>query len=230
LTENPKVSMSIGNDFKFGFQTILDHAGCTVLVHKEWGTPKHKTTEVRGLKNNEKNRLDKVMFQFPEALDICVGDILQQKGARELWRVTEVLDEIHGDVYVNFEAKVEKLSGAAPRKEGSSVIVQGSVYGGTQLDSPHASQNISVQVLQVDENINRLRQLLQSTSIPSLDKEEASLALDRISQLTRKEKSPDLLKRIKEKLDFVKVTFDLAKETVPLAAPYISEIWKSIAS
>jgi len=204
----------------------MRHLGCTILIHKHWGTPNQQTTEARGLKNSEKNRPNNVMFQFPEAMEIQAGDILQQKGARDLWRVTDVEDQIHGDVYVSFEAKVVKFSGSAdrPTSSRSHVIVQGSVYGGIQLDSPHATQNVSVQVLQIDENLRHLRELLQKATIPELDKEEAGHALDRISQLSRKERSPDVVSKLKEKLDLVKTTFAVAKDIATTAAPYIAAI------
>jgi hypothetical protein len=223
--------MNVGRQFKQGFDQILRDMGCTVLIHKQWGTPNQQTVEARGLKNNEKNRLDKVMFQFPEAMDIQPGDILQQKGARDLWRVIDIEDEIHGDVYVNFEAKVEKFSGPAsrPTPERSQVIVQGSVYGGIQLDSPHATQNFSVQVLQVDENIRHLRELLQKAHISELDKEEATHALDRILQLSRKERSPEVISKLKEKLELVKTTFDLAKDIAAAATPYLAAIAQAIS-
>jgi hypothetical protein len=226
--------MSIGDDFKHAFNEMVDIMGCTVLIHKNWGTPHQQTFEVRGLKNNEKNRRDKVMFQFPEALDIQVGDILQQKGARDLWRVTDIEDDIHDDVYVNFEAKVEKFSGEpTPKVAGgqparasspSQVVIHGSVYGGIQLHSPNATQNISVQMLQVDENVQRLRDLLQKAPIADLDREEALLALDRIGQLARKERTPDVVGKIKGKLELVKATFDVAKDIAQVAAPYIGAI------
>ncbi len=204
--------------------------GGTILIHKKWGTEAQSTTEARGLKNSEKNRPDKVMFQFPEAMDIEVGDLLQQKGARDLWKVTEVEDTIHGDVYVLFEANVEKFNGTAQRAPSgrSQVIVQGSVYGGIQLDSPNASQNISVQLFQVDENIRRLKDLIQGGNIPELDKEEAIQALERISQLSRKEKEPSVVSKMKEKLELVKTTIDLSKDIIAPAAPYIAALLQSL--
>ena len=218
--------MNVGRQFKVGFDRIMKLMGGTVLIHKNWGNPNQQTTEVRGLKNSEKNRPNAVMFHFSEAMDIHPGDILQQKEARDLWRVTEVEDTIHSDVYINFEAKVEKFSGSAvrPASGRSQVIIQGSVYGGIQLDSPHATQNVSVQVLKIDENLRQLRELLQKASILELDKEEASQALDRIAQLSRKEQSPEVVSKLKEKLELVKTTFDIAKDIAVTAAPYIAAI------
>ena len=79
-----------------------------------------------------------------------------------------------------------------------------------------------MQTLQVDENLRYLRELLQKAEVPELDKEEAGHALDRISQLARKEKTPEVAGKIKEKLEVVKTVFDIAKDVGAAAAPYIA--------
>ena len=223
--------MNLGPQFKQSFKEILRLAGCTVLIHRRWGKESQETFETRGMKNNEKSRPDKVMFQFPEALGIQIGDILQQKGARDLWRVVDLEDHVSDDVYVNFEAKVEKCSGPTqgPTPGRTQVIVHGPVYGGLQVGSPHSTQNISLQVPQVDENICELRKLLNEATISDLDREEAVLALDRIAQLSQKEKSPEVMSKLKERLEFVKTTFDLAKDIGGVAAPYIAAIMQAIS-
>jgi hypothetical protein len=108
--------------------------GGTGLVHKNWGTPQQTTVELLGLKSSEKNRPKNVMFQFPERLDIATGDVIQQKGAQDLWRVTDVEDSVHGDVYVYFEAKVEKTGRfrdlwALPVRRGANCRILGAKDG-----------------------------------------------------------------------------------------------------
>lgn len=110
--------MSVTNSLKQSFQQIFLLMGGTVFIHKNWGTSQKRTIELRGLKNSEKNRPQNVMFQFPEHLDISTGDVIQQKEAQDLWRVTDVEDSVHGDVYVCFKVKVEKMS--APDKHSHS--------------------------------------------------------------------------------------------------------------
>jgi hypothetical protein len=210
---------------KLAIGKMMHLAGCTIIVHKAWGTPEHSSFEVRGLKNSEKNRPQKVIFQFPESIDVQVGDFLQQKGARDMWRVVEVEDELQDDVYILFEARVEKATGNGAeltRQSRPSVVIQGHVYGGVQIDSPNANQHVSVQLLQVDENIRKLRELMQNMSVDELEREDGLAALERISQLARKPKTPDVIKKAKEKLELVKAMFDLAKDVGTVAAPYIT--------
>src|SRR5207302_11433811 len=118
-------------------------------------------------------RPQNVMFQFPEAIDIQIGDFLQQKGARDLWRVVGVEDELEDDVYIMFEAKVEKATGnaAAPAQHSrSSLVIHGHVYGGVQVGSPNASQHVTVQLLQVDENVRKLQPLMHDMPVDELEK------------------------------------------------------------
>lgn len=217
---------NIGARVKQAFEILLKHNGCTILIHKSYGLPDQVTTEARGLKNCEKNNHDKVMFQFPEVMDVKVGDVLQQKGARDLWKVIELEDNLHGDVYVNFEAKVKKLSESAQSKDAtaSQIVVQGSVFGGIQMNSPNAVQNLVVQVTQISEAVGKLREIAEQAPLSELDKEEVILALDRIVQLSQKEKSPSVAARIREKLDLVKSALDVGSTLGGLAAPWIEVI------
>jgi hypothetical protein len=98
--------MSDGLIFKQGFDMLLAHHGGNVLIHKGWGTPNQKTQKVRAIKNSEKDRPNDVMFQFPKQMDIQVGDVIQQEGARDLWEVVDTEDHVHLGIYVHFEAKV----------------------------------------------------------------------------------------------------------------------------
>ena len=220
--------MAVGRQFKAGFSMLLRQLGGTVLIHKDHGTPNQTTAEVRGLKNSEKNRPNNVMFQFPERIDIQPGDVLQQMGATDLWRVSEIEDTVHGDVYVNFEAKVEKIGAAARGARTGNVIVQGANYGGIQLNASHGTQNISSQVIAISEPISKLRELLKDKAIDQLDREEAEHALDRVVQLAQKESTPDVLARIKDKLDIVNSAFNVATNVATLAAPYIGAISNAI--
>jgi len=222
--------MSIGNSFKHGFQQIFLHMGGTVLVHKNWGTPQQTTVELRGLKNSEKNRPQNVMFQFPERLDIATGDVIQQKGAQDLWRVTDIEDSVHGDVYVNFEAKVEKMSGPIkPAHSGAQVVVHGPNYGGIQVAGGHSTQSMTVELALVHENLKQLRSLGATLPVSDLDKEELELTLDRVGQLAAKPKSDDVAAKMREKLDIVKSVFSVSKDIAALAMPYIGMIAEAVS-
>lgn len=220
--------MTVGMQFRAGFNMLLRQLGGTVLIHKDHGTPNQTTTEQRGLKNNEKGEPDKVMFQFPKRLDIQPGDVLQQKGAVDLWCVIETEDTVRGEVYIHFEAKVEKIGAAQRGSRTGNVIVQGANYGGIQFNAAHGIQNISSHVLSISEPISKLRELLKNDEIGDLDREEAENALDRITQLAQKEQTPNVLARIKEKLDVINGTFSVAQNLATLAVPYIDAIGKAI--
>lgn len=221
--------MSIGNSMKNGFKQVFRSLGGTVLVHKNWGTPQQTTEEQGGLKNCEKNRPQNVMFQFPERLDIAAGDVIQQKGAQDLWRVTDVEDRVQGDFYVNFEAKVEKMSGPSKHPySGAQVVVHGPNYGGIQIAGAQSNQNMTIKLACVQENLKHLRSLGATLPVSDLDKEELELALDRVGHLAAKPKTEEVVAKMNEKLNLVKSVFSVSKDVATLAMPYIGMIAEAV--
>lgn len=217
--------MSIGVQLQRAFLMVFKKMSSTIQVHKNFGSTNQTTIEISGLKNNEKNRPSKVMFQFPERVDVSVGDVIQQKGAGDLWRVIETEDHIHGDSYTNFDAKVEKLNGAPSQSQApTSVIIHGANYGGIQISSPNATQNVSVEFHVVSENVAKLRALAKGLDIGELDHEELDSALLRLTQLSQKPKSPDLLEKVKDKLEYIKSIFSNSISLATEAAPYLGAI------
>jgi hypothetical protein len=222
--------MSVGQIFRNSFERILDRMGGSVLAHRQWGTPAQRTIEVRGMKNSSKNRPQDVSFQFLDRIDIRPGDVLQQKGAQDLWRVTDVEDVVRGDVYNHFEASVERMSGAPVRTPSAAqVVIHGSNYGGVQVASPHGVQHVTAEVLQVDENIGQLRTLISRLQASDLEKEEIALALDRLAQLARKPRSEEVVSKANEKLELVKSAFSVSKELATLSAPHIGFLAQALA-
>lgn len=211
--------------FKTGFSRLFQQFSGMVEVHKKWGTTEEATFEVRAMKNNEKGRPSKVMFQFPERLDVSVGDVIQQKGGADLWRVAETEDRIVADEYVYFEAKVEKMNAAPSRSAApTSVIIHGPNYGGIQVASNNAVQNVSVEIRAIQENIDKLQDLSSRLDASELDREELNLALDRVVQLSQKRPSGELLVKVKDKLDFISSIFKSSVSVYDSAKPYIAAI------
>ncbi len=219
----------IGRDMRHAMEELFGMMGDRILVHKNYGTADQRTTEVAGMKNNEKNRPEKVMFQFLDRVDVANGDHLQVKGARDVWRVTETEDDVQGGVFIMFEAKVQKVgSKVGHPRAGANVVVHGSVYGALQVDSPNAHQHVSVQIFKIDENVKKLRELLARAPIDELDREEAQQALDRVTQLAAKPSSPSVTAKIQEKLNLVKTTFEISSEVAAAAAPYFGAIIQAL--
>ncbi|WPD23453.1 MAG: hypothetical protein SD837_02570 [Candidatus Electrothrix scaldis] len=214
----------VGRQFKRGFDMLFRKMKCTVYVHKKYGTNEQTTAEYQALKNNEKNRPSKVMFQFPERIDIDVGDMIQQKSANDLWEVYETEDTVIGDVFIHFEAKVNKAGAAKPFQHGGNVIIQGSNYGAIQSHSPQSTQNVVVNNTNISYPIGELRKLLDTDAIDELDREECHAALSRIEELATRPTDPRITERIKQKLDIVNGTFAVAKNVADFAAPYVGVI------
>ncbi len=171
------------------------------------------------------------MFQFPQKVDVETGDVLQQEGASDLWEVYETEDHLVSGTYVHHDAYVHKYNGLIGRQEEkhSSVHIGGDNLGGIQIGNKLSSQTVNVNVSPFYSELEALRDIVvDATDIDELDKEEVQLALDRVEELSQREdKPPSLLKRIKEKLDFVKTSIDLSEKAI-IAAPYIAAILSKI--
>jgi hypothetical protein len=200
----------------------------TVTVYRNYGSERVTSFELKAMKNNEKNRPEKVMFQFDRQADVQVGDVIQQKKSRDLWQVYEVEDDVLDGILILFEAKVRKYPGTSlPRLEPRNVAitVQGHLMGGVQVNSPNSSQNVILaNVSALGNNVVKLKELLADKRIAEIDREDASQALDRVAELSKRAKTDEVVKRTKEKLDFVKSVFEVAKDIAQVAAPYIESI------
>ena len=182
---------------------MVNTMGDDIICYKNYGTPQQQSFEVRGLKNNHKGRPRDVMFQFLEDPGLVEGDVVQQKGARELWRITHGHDEVISGVYQNFEADVVSMSAPQPQPRGSHVEVHGPVYGGLQVNSPSATQTNVVQA-GIPGSLVELNELFKRSTLGELDKEEAILALSRLGDLSAKPKTPELLAKVSEKITYLK--------------------------
>lgn len=106
-----------------------------------------------------------------------------------------------------------------------AVTVQGHVTGGIQVNSPNSSQTVILAAASLIENdLSKLKELLADTRITAIDREDALQALERVAELSKREKTDDALKRANEKLDFVKRVFEVYKDIADVAAPYIASV------
>ncbi len=216
-----------GEIFKNGFNQIMEQLGQTIIVHKNWGQPEASNFEVRGLKNSEKNIPHNVIFQFNERINLTVGSVLQLKGGSDLWRVVDTEDHIVADTYVSFKAKVVKIfaNGEEIQKRiTSQAVFNAPIYGGVQIGGERNIQNISLS--NVVDIVAKLDELLKSSSLPELEKEDAIEAISRIPELAKKEQSGDVLERVKTRLDIVKSTIEVSEDIAKKALPLVAILYK----
>jgi len=214
--------MTNGELFKNSFNQMLELLGQTIIVHNNWGQPKASNFEVRGLKGSEQSQPHNVIFQFKERISLTVGSVLQLKSGSDLWRVVDTEDRIVADTYVSFKAKVVKISANGEEIQTgitSHAVFNAPIYGGVQIGERN-TQNISLS--NVVDIVAKLSELVKSSSLPELKKEDAIEAISRIPELAKKEQSKEVLERVKTRLDIVKSTIevsgDIAKKAVPLVA------------
>jgi hypothetical protein len=115
-----------------------------------------------------------------------------------------------------------------PTEHFPTTIVQNfnaPIYGGIQTGGQHNVQNNTISIdPSFDAAMAKLTALLQGAALPDLHKEEAIIALQRVQQLAQKEKSSEVIKLAKDKLDIVKNAIDVGKGLAEIAMPYMQAI------
>ena len=101
--------INAGKEFRSAFFQLLNTFGGQVTLHKNFNCSDVELVEITGMKNHEKGNPSNVMFQFPERVDANVGDVIQQKGSMDYWRIHKTEDKIVGDVFVYFITYVKRI-------------------------------------------------------------------------------------------------------------------------
>jgi len=126
--------------FKQGFDILMQEFGEPILLHRNADSDTQNSSTHRGMKNNEKNNSNKVMFQFPERVDVRIGDVLQQEGSRDLWEVYEIEDKVIAGTFINLDAWVHKKGGMLGRRTDAraGIVVRGDVHVGDKYTAAQA--------------------------------------------------------------------------------------------
>ena len=101
--------INAGKEFRKGFFKILEIFGGQIVVHKDFNCNNSSFYEVKGVKNHKKEDSSIIMFQFPERIDVGVGDALQQKHSSEYWKVYKAEETILADTFICFNIYVKKI-------------------------------------------------------------------------------------------------------------------------
>lgn len=101
--------INAGKEFRRGFFELFKTFAGSIVLHKNFNCSNVELIEVKGMKNNEKGRPANVMFQFPDKFDVKIGDVIQQKGSSDLWRIYKTEDKIIGNVFVYFITYVKRI-------------------------------------------------------------------------------------------------------------------------
>jgi len=174
--------MGIGRAHQQAFKAMMRVMGQTIIVNEKFNTPEATYYEVKGLKNTAGKSSSQVVFQFPDQLEIPVGAVLQVKGSRDYWRVTDTEDIVEEDIFINFEARVEKINLAGqptrPTLKGSNTFNLHGQHSRVNIHSQDNSVNISHQTT---ENVFAdMRQVIQ-THIEI--EQERTLILNKLDEL-----------------------------------------------
>jgi len=215
-------------DAKGIFRHFFTQHGQTIIVHNNWNNDDVASFEVRALKNRKDTK--EIVFQFAERVDVKPGSVLQIKGSQDFWRVTDTEDHVMYEEFVYFEAYVEKVDelGKVLRSSAKGqAVFNAPVHGGVQVGGHQNVQNISVSSgSSMDEVVAKLVELVKSSSLSALDKEDVIEAAERLPQLAAKDKSPEVIERAKSRLELIKSTLETSKELGTVAAPILTWLYK----
>lgn len=155
----------------------MESFGQAFLIFKKNGPPNQSPHEVRGIKDGSKGKGNKLVFKFPEAENVEIDDTIQIKGARDLWRVIELEDEVEDGIFVCLQVKVEKLDAHLVKSPvPSRVIIHNHNSPGANFLLGHSN------ILQQASWIEMASQLVDSTQGTLEEKHEAKSLLKRISE------------------------------------------------
>ncbi len=100
--------------------------------------------------------------------------------------------------------------------------------GGVPIWEPETISNIAISATSANAPFHaaalKLIEMVNSSTIPELDREEAVLALQRVQQLVEKKKDTLVVKLAKEKLYLIKNTLEMSKGIAELGAPHLEII------
>jgi hypothetical protein len=100
---------NIGQLFRENFlTTFLPMFGGKINIYKKFNTAEQEVLQVKGMKNKEKGS-SREKFEFPDRIDLKIGDIIQQANSSDFWEVNELRDYIVGDTLVHFDVYVHKF-------------------------------------------------------------------------------------------------------------------------
>lgn len=222
--------MSIGNAKKNAFKAILRIKGQTIIVYKNGINDLVNQVEVRGIKDSDEGHSE-VIFQFPEAVgEIAAGAVLQVKGSKDFWLVKDTEDQIIGDVFVSLDVKVKKINQqgeeVSPHIQSSNTVhIGGNVQGGIQVGTIHSSQTITIKNnAEVDDILAKMIDAIQGSALDKYDQQDAVHNLKQIQALAKEEKTPNIVEKIKNKLETVQAITKSTTELATTLMPYYPAI------
>ncbi len=184
----------IGDALKQSFEAMVEIQGQTIIVHQNINTPEATSFEARGPKNTKTKRSSQVVFQFIEALDIPVGAVLQVKGSRDYWKVTDTEDFVEDETFINYEVHVEKVNLAGqptrPSAKGGPVYNLHGPHSRVDIHSEDRSVNVSHQ--NTENVFAEMRQIIQ-TQVQS--DEERNEILNSLNELESSKGSGNFIQK-----------------------------------
>jgi hypothetical protein len=254
-TDDLAALADVGRDF----YDILRHLGMKGKGWLNWAnrvvriTPEgtEKAEDIIKMQMLEKQRkvLEKIYeLGGPNHTKLVLINVLQSElgmTSRELLPIINDLEDNKGllgggvdeAVCLTPAGVIEVESPSSGSKDGGTTIhniFQGPFQGGIQQGGQNNVQNNTFNNNpKLEENINRLIELLRASSLSQLDKDDIVHDVERFKQLAQQKDAPGALERAQKKLEAVKTGIEVADsggELIGKALPYITALWQLITT
>lgn len=187
---------------------LIDRMGSDVSIFKQGNHSDNPDYTVHGLKNSKKGTRATV-FQFKEAQDIKVGDVIVQNSARDRWEVTSIEDVIAQGSYSHFEVFVTKEGANTRESDPPQQNITYNLLGANSRinnQSMDNSTNIQSNISEnITELISNLREEIKKLGVESRIEDEALEIVDLIESQSMQQKPniaaiKSIVSRLKELL------------------------------
>ncbi len=214
--------MGIGSTHRKRITTMLKHMGKTIIVHKDFNSEEATSFEARGMNEKDEQSSNQVIFQFSEQLDISVDSVLQVKGSRDYWRVTDTEDIFIDNIFISFDVRVEKINSVGkqtrPTKSLGTIFNLQGTHARVNFNSNDNSVNISHQ--NTENVFADMRQVIQNQIQNESDKAQI---LSKIDELEKSVGTKEFLTKYQE---FIGTTADHIS-LIAMFIPYLTKLLDS---
>lgn len=219
----------MGHSLRQAFEMSLSTAGSTVQIShpSSGGMP----STAKAIKHQDGGG---EYFSFLSQGDLAPGCAIARIGASESWIVDRIEPSITSDVLVKVKAYVHRASSAKvndnPLPPGSLVInASNNSYVTLQHGGQGNTQKVHISSRnEVSRHLEDLKRIISESTLEEIDKEDAQAEISRISELSTKNQTADVLKRMDDRLGIISSIVARASGLAVLVAPAIEGLRKAL--
>jgi hypothetical protein len=161
---------------------------------------------------------------FEESYAISIYDYLRSEGLFGIEGIDGRVSLSHRGIV---EVEQSIMNPQKPTEHFPPTIIQNfhAPVGAVQTGGQNNTQNVSFSKNDpIDNIVAQIIEALKASQLPPLDKKEAIHNIEMVQELAKVEKTPDIIKRAKEKLELTQSVIKTGTDLGSLVLPYLSTI------